>query len=45
MKTHKRYDVAVRMEDGSTRTVSYEQAPTWRSGDHVRVAEGKIQPR
>jgi outer membrane lipoprotein SlyB len=43
-KTHKRYDVAVRMEDGSTKTVSYEQAPTWKSGDRVRVADGKIQP-
>src|SRR6185295_1193480 len=32
-KTHKRYDVAVRMEDGSTKIVSYEQAPTWKSGD------------
>ena len=43
-KTHTRYDVAVRMEDGSTQTVSFEQAPTWRSGDRVRLAGGTLQP-
>ncbi|MGQ0652203.1 MAG: glycine zipper 2TM domain-containing protein [Betaproteobacteria bacterium] len=37
-KTHKRYDVAIRMEDGSTRTVHFKEAPTWRSGDRVRVS-------
>lgn len=36
-KTHKRYDVAIRMEDGSTRTVHFKDAPSWRSGDRVRV--------
>jgi outer membrane lipoprotein SlyB len=44
-RTHKRYDVALRMEDGSTKTVSYKEMPTWRSGDRVRVVNDQIQPR
>ena len=36
-KTHKRYDVAIKMEDGSSRTVHFKDAPSWRSGDRVRV--------
>lgn len=44
-KAHKRYDVAVRMSDGSTQTVAYDTAPTWRSGDHVRIANGKLEPQ
>jgi len=39
-----RYDVAVRMDDGSTKTVSSETQPAWKSGDRVRVAEGRIEP-
>jgi outer membrane lipoprotein SlyB len=33
-----RYDVAVRMEDGSSRTVSYTTVPPFSSGDRVRVS-------
>lgn len=33
-----RYDVSVRMEDGSTRTVSYNTVPPFSSGDRVRVS-------
>lgn len=44
-KTKKRYDVAVRMTDGSTQTVAYDAPPTWRSGDHVRIANGKLEPQ
>ena len=43
-KTHKRYDVSVRMADGSTQTVSYDTPPSWRGGDRVRVANGRIEP-
>lgn len=42
-KTKKRYDVAVRMADGSMKTVSFEAEPTWRSGDHVRLENGTLQ--
>jgi len=44
-KTHKRYDVAVRMADGSTQSVAYDSPPTWRSGDRVRVANGTLEPQ
>jgi outer membrane lipoprotein SlyB len=42
-KSGKRYDVAVRMEDGSTRTFPFENEPGFRSGDRVRVVDGKLQ--
>lgn len=42
-RSHKRYDVIVRMEAGGERTVSYETAPTWRVGDRVRVVDGKLE--
>jgi outer membrane lipoprotein SlyB len=44
-RSGKRYDVALRMEDGSSRTVSFAELPTWRAGDRVRVVDGKIEPR
>ena len=44
MRTKKQFDVGVRMHDGSMKTVVYETAPTWRSGDKVRVVQGKLEP-
>ena len=43
VRSHKRFDVIVRMEAGGERTVSYEAAPTWRAGDRVRVVDGKLE--
>ena len=43
VRSHKRYDVIVRMEAGGERTVSYESAPTWRAGDRVRIVDGKLE--
>ncbi len=37
MKTSKTYEIRVRMEDGSYRTVTQSTAPSFRSGDKVRV--------
>lgn len=37
-----RYDVTVRMEDGSNRTFSYDTVPAVSSGDHVRVSNGEL---
>ncbi|HEX6590727.1 MAG TPA: glycine zipper 2TM domain-containing protein [Moraxellaceae bacterium] len=39
-----RYDVTVRMEDGSSRTVSYGVAPGVNSGDRVRVDGDSLVP-
>jgi outer membrane lipoprotein SlyB len=45
VRSTKRYDVAVRMEDGTVRTLSQEQPPTWRTGDKVRVVNDALQAR
>lgn len=37
-----RYDVIVRMEDGSNRTFSYDTVPAVSSGDRVRVSNGEL---
>ena len=37
------YRVTVRMDDGSTRVITQEWAPTFRSGDRVNLTGGEIQ--
>jgi outer membrane lipoprotein SlyB len=37
-----RYDVSVRMDDGTLRTVSYDAEPGFRSGDKVRFIDGRL---
>ncbi len=44
-KTKKRWDVAVKMEDGTAKTVAYAEAPAWKAGDKVRVAGATLEPR
>lgn len=39
-----RWEVVLRMEDGSARTVSLAEAPAWRVGDRVRLANGVLEP-
>ena len=39
------YRVTVRMDDGSTRVITQEWAPTFRSGDRVNLTGGEIQRR
>ncbi len=43
MKNSRTYDVTIRFEDGTTRTVSQATAPPWHAGDRVRVVNGTIQ--
>ncbi|MBL8471872.1 MAG: glycine zipper 2TM domain-containing protein [Rhodocyclaceae bacterium] len=38
-----RYEISVRMDDGSTRTLSQDSAPTWREGDRVRIENGVLR--
>jgi outer membrane lipoprotein SlyB len=45
VKSSKQWNVRVRMEDGSTRTITQETEPGFRSGDPVKVVEGKILAR
>lgn len=42
IRTTRRWNVAVRMEDGSTRMFTYDQAPSVRVGDSVRVRDGGL---
>jgi outer membrane lipoprotein SlyB len=42
VRTNTAYEVSVRMEDGSVRTVTETAQPTWRSGDKVRIENGRI---
>jgi len=37
------YKVTVRLEDGSTRTVTEANPPAWRQGDKVKFVNGRIQ--
>lgn len=39
----KRWEIGVRMEDGTLRTISTDAEPTWRTGDRVRVVSGTLQ--
>ena len=37
-----RYEISVRMEDGSLRTVSQDAAPAWRIGERVRLVNNQV---
>lgn len=37
-----RYDIAVRLDDGSLRTISAATPPAWRAGDRVRFTSGGL---
>ncbi|HSU63272.1 MAG TPA: hypothetical protein VLJ12_05305 [Burkholderiales bacterium] len=41
---HQRYDVSVRLPDGSVKTLSADAPPAWKSGDKVRVVDGRLEP-
>lgn len=40
----KRWEVSVRLDDGSARTVSYDTQPAWRAGERIRYLNGAIVP-
>ena len=43
-RTKKRYDMSVRMEDGTTKTVSTETEPVLKVGQRVRMTSAGVQP-
>lgn len=45
VKTGKSWEIGVRMEDGSQRSVRQDSAPAWRAGERVRVVDGAIVAR
>lgn len=40
----KRWEVTVRLDDGSLQTVSTDAQPLWQAGERVRVVDGRLQP-
>jgi outer membrane lipoprotein SlyB len=43
VKSSKSYEITVRFEDGSSRVINEANAPSWRTGDRVKVINGVIQ--
>ena len=43
-RSTKRYEIAVRMHDGSIKTAETASAPGWHEGDKVRVHNGVVKP-
>ena len=42
LKKTKHYNVSVRMDDGTTRTASYDAEPAFRVGDKVKFVDGRL---
>jgi outer membrane lipoprotein SlyB len=42
VKSTTSYEITVRFEDGSSRVIQADSAPSWRTGDRVRVTNGVI---
>ncbi len=43
VKSTRSYEITVRFEDGSSRVINEANAPSWRTGDQVKVVNGVIQ--
>jgi outer membrane lipoprotein SlyB len=43
-RAEKRWEIAVRLDDGSQRTLSSEVQPAWRAGERVRLVDDKLLP-
>jgi outer membrane lipoprotein SlyB len=42
VRTTRSYEVRVRMEDGSVRSITQSTPPAWRNGDRVKIDGGSI---
>ena len=42
VKTTKHYEISVRMDDGSHRTMTQETAPPFAIGDKVKIVDGAL---
>jgi outer membrane lipoprotein SlyB len=43
-RSSKRYEISVRMQDGSVKVAKTDTPPTWRAGDKVRLQNGVVKP-
>lgn len=44
VRGEKRWEISVRLDDGTQRTVASDVEPTWRAGERVRLLDGKLIP-
>jgi len=44
VRGEKRWEIGVRLDDGTQRTVASDVEPTWRAGERVRLLDGKLLP-
>ena len=44
VRGEKRWEISVRLDDGTQRTVASDVEPTWRAGERVRLLDGKLLP-
>lgn len=40
----KHWEILVRLDDGTTRTLTSQVAPYWHGGERIRMVDGKLQP-
>ena len=43
VRADKRWEIALRLDDGSLRTLPSEVEPMWRAGDRVRIVDNNLQ--
>lgn len=43
-RAEKRYEVTVRLDDGTTRTYTQDTAPRWKGGERIRLSNGNLLP-
>jgi outer membrane lipoprotein SlyB len=43
VRADKRWEIALRLDDGSLRTLPSDAEPAWRAGDRVRIVDDKLQ--
>ena len=44
VRATKRWEVQVRLDDGSSRTINSEAQPYWQGGERVRLVDGRLTP-
>lgn len=43
-RAEKHYEITLRLDDGTTRTITQETAPRWRGGERIRLSNGNLLP-
>lgn len=43
VRADKHWEIAVRLDDGSQRTLTSDAQPAWHAGDRVRIVDGKLE--